>query len=389
MNLIRRSRYGFDNARHVARALNPSYPVYCLRPHVLRRAARRFVELFPGKTLYAVKCNPHPRVLKALYDGGIRAFDTASLPEIAQVCETWDDADTYFMHPVKPRAAIGMAQRVYGVRVFAVDHANELRKLAEETRGVPGIVAVVRFKTEKSGSLFHLAEKFGAEPDKAAELLREVVRLGMKPGIAFHVGSQCLDPSAYRDAIEVAGKILDAAGVRPACLDIGGGFPAPYLGTNAPSLEAFMAAIGKGLATLDLPDDCEILAEPGRALTAQGCSLLVQVQLRKGERLYINDGVYGSLSEMVAVDLKLPARAIRLDGDVEGQFRMFSIAGPTCDGLDMVANACLLPDGIREGDWIEIDRLGAYSNAVATRFNGFHPETFVDVADEPLGDDPC
>jgi ornithine decarboxylase len=389
MTVMNRHRVSFADAVHVAHALRPSYPVYCLRPHVLQRAAAEFVARFPGRTLYAVKCNPHPRVLKALYEGGIRAFDTASLAEIAQVCETWADVGAYFMHPVKSRPAIGTAQRVYGVRVFAVDHIDELHKLAAETGGVPGVVAVWRFRTEKSGSLCHLAEKFGAEPADAAALLREVVRLGLKPGLAFHVGSQCRAPAAYREALHRAGEIIRAAGVAPVCLDVGGGFPVRYNGAAVPPLADFMRAITDGLAALDLPQDCEIVAEPGRVLTAEGCSLLAQVQLRRGDRLYINDGVYGSLSEVVAADLKLPARAIRLNGTVAGAPRTFTLAGPTCDSLDLLANACVLPDGIGEGDWIEIDRIGAYSNAVATRFNGFHPETFVDVGDEPPGEGAC
>lgn len=376
----------FADAGEVARVLNPSYPVFCVRPHVLERNARAFLERFPGRTLYAVKCNPHPQVLDAFYAAGLRAFDTASLPEVAQLSEAFDDAECHFMHPVKPRGVIDTAHRVYGVRTFVVDHINELRKLAEQTGNDPEVVAVVRLKTEETdGTLYHLSAKFGAERAEAVELLREIARRGLRCGVAFHVGSQCLDPQAYRDALKLAGEVLREAAAEPSVLDVGGGFPAPYLGSEFPPLETFFEAIREGVAALGLPASCEIFCEPGRALAATGQSLLLQVQLRKGHHLYVNDGIYGGLSEMVAANVRYPARLIRLEGTPAPELQTFAAHGPTCDSLDMIPNAFRLPQDVREGDWIEVDRLGAYSNALATHFNGFHPDTFVEVRDEPPG----
>lgn len=386
----RRQRH-YADAVEVARELQPSYPVFCLRPQVIAERARAFVEAFPGTTLYAVKCNPHPAVLRALYAGGVRAFDTASLPEIAQVAETFDDAECAFMHPVKPRAAIGTARRVYGVRAFAVDHLDELHKVVQELGGDPEATAVVRIATEESaGALYHLSSKFGAPPEAAAEVLQKTVRLGLRPGIAFHVGSQCLEPDSYRQALARVREVLAAAGVAPEVVDVGGGFPAGYRGLPVRGLAAYMAAIRDGLAALDLPAGCRVWSEPGRALVADGQSLLVQVQLRKGRRLYINDGIYGGLSETAAVGVRYPARLIRLQDGRRVQSGAptvsFTAYGPTCDSLDVIPDAFRLPDDVGEGDWIEIDRLGAYSNALATHFNGFHPGTFVEVADPPPGD---
>jgi ornithine decarboxylase len=386
----RRRARSYPDAGEVARLLQPSYPVYCLRPHVFERAARTFVEQFPGTTLYAVKCNPHPAVLRALHAGGVHAFDTASLGEIARVAETFDDAECFFMHPVKPRPAIASAHRVFGVLHYVVDHMAELHKLAHQVRGAPEVTVMVRLKTaESAGAFYHLSAKFGAETQEAAQILAEVARLGMKPGLAFHVGSQCLEPDAYTQAIAQAGTVAAQAGVRLAAVDVGGGFPAVYLGTQAPDLSDYMSAIRHALARLDLPDDCRVLCEPGRALVADGQSLLVQVQLRKGQQLYINDGVYGSLSEMTAADVRYPARLIRLAGGriatSSAPEATFDAHGPTCDSLDMIPKAFRLPDDVREGDWIEIDRVGAYSNALATDFNGFRPDTFVEVRNEPPG----
>jgi len=373
----------FTDVTAVARALRPSYPVYCVRPDVLAANARRFISQFPGTVLYAVKCNPHPLVLNALFKGGIRHFDTASLTEIAQVSDAFDDVHTYFMHPVKARAVITAAYRVYGVRHFVVDHHDELNKVIEEA-GAQGNTIIVRVNTPPADdALYHLAAKFGAAPDEAAELMKEAAARGCTVGLAFHVGSQCRSPEAYSGALELLGEVMRKAGVEPVCIDVGGGFPAAYGDRPVPALDAYMEAIRRGLKQLGLNPNVEIFAEPGRALVAQGCSLLTQVQLRKDDRLYINDGIYGSLSEMATVAIRLPARLIRLEGPVSDKMGEFALNGPTCDSLDVLPGTFTLPEDVREGDWIEIDQVGAYSNALATRFNGFHPETFVQVFDAP------
>jgi ornithine decarboxylase len=380
---VKNRKRKFSDAASVVRALQPSYPVYCLRPELLEATARRFVQQFPGTVLYAVKCNPHPLVLAALYRAGIRHFDTASLPEIAQICESYDDAKAYFMHPVKTRAVIKSAYTVYGIRHFVIDHENELTKVLEETGG-EGVVVVVRMATPPDeGTLYHLAAKFGAPPSAAAELLRAAAAQGCRTGVAFHVGSQCGSPSAYRSALNLVGETVAAAGVEPDCVDVGGGFPNEYLNMTVPPLEDYMAAIRAGLKDIKLKPTVEIMSEPGRALVAPGCSLLTQVQLRKGEQLYINDGIYGSLSEMTQVGIELPARLIRLDGAPAEETAGFTLNGPTCDSLDVLPGRFTLPADAREGDWIEIDQLGAYSNALATQFNGFCAETFVEVHDAP------
>ncbi len=377
------SKQRFDDVRAVAQALRPSYPVYCLRPDLLAETARRFISVFPGTVLYAVKCNPHPLVLDVLYKAGIRHFDTASLPEIAQICETYPEAHAYFMHPVKGRAVITSAYSVYGIRHFVVDHESELTKVVDETGG-EDLVIVVRVRTPTAAhTLYDLSSKFGATPSEAAALMRAAHERGCKVGLAFHVGSQCIDPSSYGTALALVGETIEMAGIKPVCLDVGGGFPAAYVGRSVPPLEDFMTEIRNGLKRLTLDPTVDILAEPGRALVADACSLLTQVQLRKDDRLYLNDGIYGSLSEMMQVDVRQPVRVIRLSGSVSQDLQPFVLNGPTCDSLDVLPGTFDLPADVREGDWIEIDQVGAYSNALATRFNGFFPETFVEVHDAP------
>ena len=379
----------FPDVVSVVMALQPSYPVYCLRPKLLARTAERFTALFPGTVMYAVKCNPHRYVLDALYGAGIRHFDTASLPEIAQIAESYEDAACYFMHPVKARSVIQSAYRVYGVRSFAVDHMSELEKVIEETGGGEGVEIVVRLETPAvEGVMFHLASKFGASCGDAAEILRAAAARGLATGLSFHVGSQCRNPEAYRLALERVGEAIERSGVMPGCIDVGGGFPAAYPDVETPPLEAFMEKIREGVAALSLDPAVRLLAEPGRALVALGCSLLTQVQLRKGNQLYINDGIYGSLSETEQGGIVPPVRLIRIGGEPSARFEGFTINGPTCDSLDVLRGRYLLPADTREGDWIELDRVGAYSNAMATSFNGFHPETFVEVHDEPPGEAP-
>ena len=376
----------FADVPAMLKALTPSYPVYCLRPHVIAETARRFLELFPGRVLYAVKCNPHPLVLRALYDAGIHHFDTASLPEIALVRESLPDAGCYFMHPVKGRAVIGTSSRVYNIDNYVIDHPKELEKILDETDGGEGLTIFVRIATPPvEGTLYHLAAKFGAEVDEAAAMLKEAKSRGCQVGLAFHVGSQCLSPEAYGNAIDLAGTVVEKAKVDIAALDVGGGFPAKYVGTNMPALEEYMTAIEEGAKRIKLRRDCVLMCEPGRALVAAGVSLITQVQLRKDDKLYINDGIYGALSETVQGGVKLPARMWRLKGEPAREYADFSLSGPTCDSLDILPYRTPLPADIEEGDWIEIDCLGAYSNANATRFNGFYPETWITVHDHPIG----
>ena len=370
----------YADARAVAEAIEPSYPVYCLSPSRIESTARSFLKAFPGRVLYAVKCNPHPRVLQALYDAGVHHFDTASLPEIAQISESYSDARVYFMHPVKSRTVTRTAFDVYGVRDFVIDHRAELEKIIDAAQS-ERVNVFVRLKTPETKALYNLAAKFGASPEAAVDLLKRVRKEGFRAGLSFHVGSQCLAPQAFKEALNLAAYVLSRAGVDIHYLDVGGGFPANYPGQGAPPLEAYFRAIRKGLKSLGLRNDCVLMCEPGRALVADGCSLLVQVLLRKENELYINDGIYGSLSELVLAKMQLPARLIRLDGEPSRTLRAFKVYGPTCDSFDVLPHPFLLPDDVREDDWIEIGQVGAYSNAAASKFNGFSAETLVEVTE--------
>lgn len=374
----------FATVEEVIKELKPGYPVYCLRPEELKRQAKYFLESFPGRVLYAVKCNPHRAVIQALYDAGIRHFDTASLAEIADVRESFPQADCYFMHPVKARASIQTAHQVYNIDHYVIDDAKELQKIIDTTGGGEGRVILVRIVTPVHDSQYQLSDKFGISAEEAPELLRQVHDAHFQTGVAFHVGSQCRSPQAFSDGVKTALDVIAEANVPVHYLDVGGGFPVWYEDDQPPPLEDYFKSIHKAFEDNSLRRDCVLMCEPGRAMVASGCSLLVQIQLRKGNKLYINDGIYQSLSETLAGKFKLPARLVNPDRELSPNSQDFTILGPTCDSLDVLPEPFHLPDDADEGDWIEIGQAGAYTNSAATRFNGFFPETFVSVDAPPL-----
>ncbi|HKS88413.1 MAG TPA: type III PLP-dependent enzyme [Stellaceae bacterium] len=369
----------------------PSEPLVCLRPATVAAASRRFVEAFPSEVLYAVKCNPEPRVLRALSAGGVKHFDCASLPEIALVRRVLPQAAVHFMHPVKGRAAIHAAFHRHGVVDFAFDSADELEKIVQETVpvglvGAPPVLGLFLRLAVAQGGAYDLSGKFGVAVAEAAELLRLARPHAARLGLCFHVGSQCLDPAAYGRAVALAAEAAARAEVVLDVLDVGGGFPVSYPGTVPPPLGDYTAAIAQ-VAAAHFPAGVRLWAEPGRALVAGGGSLVVQVQLRKGDALYVNDGIYGSLSDAGRPGFRFPARRLREAGAAEeggAELRPFALFGPTCDSADRMPGPFLLSDDIDEGDWIELGQLGAYGACLRTRFNGFDGPTTVEVADPPM-----
>lgn len=372
----------------VVAAERPSLPLHCLRPRTIEKAAADFVADFPGDVLYAVKCNPEPAVLRAVHAGGVHHFDCASPGEIALVRSLFPDATLHYMHPVKARAAIREAYRQHGVRDFALDSADELKKILVETSigaGAPRDLGLfVRLALPKGNAVYDLSGKFGASRDETAALLRAARPHAARLGLCFHVGSQCLEPQAYGRALALAGETLAAAGVGVEVIDLGGGFPVPYPDCRPPPLAAYWRVITAAFRHLERPAT-RLWAEPGRALAAGGVSVVVQVQLRRGSTLYINDGVYGSLSDAGIPGFRFPARLLRPRGSPpSADLLPFELFGPTCDSADRMRGPFLLPGDVQEGDWIEIGQLGAYGGCLRTAFNGFDRAHLVEVADDPL-----
>jgi ornithine decarboxylase len=367
----------------VVRLMQPADPLHCLRPALLTATAERFVQSFPGTTLYAVKCNPEPAVLRALWEGGVRHFDCASAGEVALVRDLFPTAVIHFMHPVKSRRAIADAYLRQGVRDFVLDSRDELEKILEETDAAADLGLVVRIALPKGGALYDLSGKFGAAFEEAVALLRAARPVTLRLGVSFHVGSQCMEPLAYRRALSLAGEVIRAAGVAIDIIDVGGGFPVSYPDLEPPPLGAYFAEIEGAFEELGLPQ-AVLWAEPGRVLVAAGTSVVLQVQMRRGEALYVNDGVYGSLSDAGAPGFRFPVRLIRAKGGSAAALAPFAFWGPTCDSADYMKGPFWLPEDIREGDWIEVGQLGAYGACLATQFNGFDHAEMAEVTDGAL-----
>ena len=381
---LRRTASQFGDAPTVDQlvaAERPTDPMHCLRPAAIAGAARDFLAGFPGDVLYAVKCNPEPAVLRALWEGGVRHFDCASAPEVSLVRRMFPDSAIHFMHPVKSRPAIREAYAIHGVRDFVFDSDSELEKILDETQGAADLGLFVRLALPTFGSFvrYDLSGKFGAAPRTAAQLLRAARAKGARAGLSFHVGSQCMDPLAWRAAIELAGETIRASGVQVDVLDVGGGFPVRYPDLDPPPLSAFFSEIAASFAALGLAGT-RLWAEPGRALVAAGTSVVVQVLMRRGCELFVNDGVYGSLFDAGAPGFVFPTRLVGRQGAGAESFSLF---GPTCDSADRMAGPFMLPACVAEGDYIEIGQLGAYGACLRTGFNGFDRAGLVVVRDAP------
>ncbi|MEM7223787.1 MAG: type III PLP-dependent enzyme [Pseudomonadota bacterium] len=374
---------GFASVEAMIAARRPSEPVYCLYPAVQRAVARRFLEGFPGRVLYAVKANADAHVIRALWDAGVRHFDTASLAEIELVKELLPEAQCYFMAPARLIGAAQAAHRRHGVTTFVVDCASELEALLGETGGGQGLTIFVRLATPAPEAMYDLSTKFGATREEGVALLKAVAASGATPALAFNVGSLVLQPSAYGDALAFCAQVLKDCGLPIGLLDVGGGFPSGYPGLDPAPLEAFFQAIAQARAQLPLAPDAELLGEPGRALVAEGLSLVTQVVQRKEGSITLNDGIYGSISEPAISkgQVMFPTRTYRAEGALADATRPLKIYGPTCDSLDALPEPFTLPGDITRGDWIEFGLMGAYTISMRTRFNGFHPEAMVEIAD--------
>jgi ornithine decarboxylase len=363
--------------------LRPVQPVTLVRPHAAARAARFFVEKFPGRTLYAVKANPSPDLIRILWDSGVTHFDVASIAEVRLVARTLPQATLCFMHPVKAEEAIREAYVEHGVRTFSLDTIEELEKIMRATDDAADLTLCVRLRVSSDHSKLSLAAKFGAAPHEAKALLFAARQAADALGICFHVGSQAMTPEAYSEAMERVRAAIVEAAVTVDVIDVGGGFPSVYPGMEPPELEAYFETIHRAFESLPISYSAELWAEPGRALCAEYSSLIVRVEKRRGDELYINDGAYGALFDAAHIGWRFPVRLLR-EPESETRDMAFSFYGPTCDDLDHMTGPFDLPGDVRAGDYIEIGMLGAYGAAMRTAFNGFGSAETVVVTDEPM-----
>ena len=373
----------FTSAAELLRHHRPERPVLCLRPHAASRAARWFLANFPGQVLYAAKANDAVPVIAALVEAGITKFDVASLGEIERMADV-QNAELYYMNPVKSRGSIRTAYREFGVRSFAFDSEDELDKILAETGHAQDLNLYLRTECPNTHSLIPLEGKFGIPTAEAPALLLRARQVARRLGITFHVGSQAVVPAAFGEALRQVGQLIVASGVLIDAIDIGGGFPSRYPHSDPPELSDYTGEIAKAWDELAVKDSCELLCEPGRALVAEAESVVVRVDARRGNALYVNDGAFGTLFDAAFLGFRFPARLISASGEQAKGEAEFSLYGPTCDSDDHMPGPFMLPPSVQEGDYIEIGQIGAYGRVLANRFNGFGQYDEVVLTDEPM-----
>ena len=376
----------FKSVEELVNQLRPDKPVYCIRKNSILSASRYFKKKFPGKILYAVKTNPHEEVIKTLIKSEIDQFDVASIEEIKTVRKFSQSAKCSYMHTVKSKESIHEAYFKYGIRTFALDTKDELTKIIRNTNNAKDLELFVRVAVSNEHAEIDLSKKFGALNSEAVGLLRLVKQHAKKIGLSFHVGSQCMHPISYHKGILEIGSIIKKTKIIPDYINVGGGFPTIYPDLVPQSLDNYLREIKKSLEDLNLDNKTQIICEPGRALVAESGSTIVRVNLRKKQKLYINEGTYGTLFDAGNPNIVFPSKVIKESSNkiISKKLTAFDFYGPTCDSMDYMKGPFLLPNNIKENDYIELGQLGAYGLTFRTQFNGFFSDEIYEVEDKPI-----
>ncbi len=374
----------FKSVEELISKLKPVEPVYCIRKQSIQLASKYFQKKFPGKILYAVKTNPHPLVLDTLIKSGITEFDVASIKEIEAIKSIKPDAKCSYMHTVKSRESIKEAYLKYDIKSFSLDTKDELIKIIESTNNADDLELFVRVAVSNEHAEIDLSKKFGAANSEATGLLRLAKQYAKKVGLSFHVGSQCMHPISYAKGINEIKNIIKKTKIVPDIINVGGGFPTIYPDLIPQSLNSYFKEIKNSLSNLKLEKLPEIICEPGRALVAESGSTIVRVNLRKKQKLYINDGTYGTLFDAGVPNIVYPSKLITNGRIVSKKLTSFDFYGPTCDSMDYMKGPFILPNNIKENDYIELGQLGAYGLTFRTQFNGYYSNSIYEVCDDPI-----
>jgi ornithine decarboxylase len=376
----------FKSVEDLINQLKPEKPVYCIRRHSVTRALKFFQNNFSGDILYAVKTNPHPVIIKTLLDSGIDQFDVASIEEIKQIRKFTSTAKCSYMHTIKSPESINEAYFKFGIKTFSLDTKEELIKIIKNTDNAKDLELFVRVAVSNEHAEIDLSKKFGALNSEALGLLRLVKQYARKVGLSFHVGSQCMHPISYAKGISEIGNIIKKSKIVPDYINVGGGFPAIYPDLIPNNLIDYFDVIKKSLKNLKLEKLPKIICEPGRALVAESGSTIVRVNLRRKQKLYINDGTYGTLFDAGTPNIVFPSKMIKENSNkiISKKLTAFNFFGPTCDSMDYMKGPFLLPNNIKENDYIELGQLGAYGLTFRTQFNGFYSDEIYEVEDKPI-----
>ena len=374
----------FKSVDKLVNQLKPTEPVYCIRRDSINIASKYFQNKFPGKILYAVKTNPHPLVLKTIVESGINDFDIASIKEVEAIRSVSPDAKCSYMHTVKSKESINEAYFKYNIKTFSIDTKDELIKILNSTNQAKDLELFVRVAVSNEHAEIDLSKKFGAQTSEAIGLYRLTKQYAKKIGLSFHVGSQCMHPISYSKGINEIKYIIKKTKIVPDVINIGGGFPTIYPDLVPQSLDSYFEEIKNSLNKLKLEKKPEIICEPGRAIVAESGSTIVRVNLRKKQKLYINDGTYGTLFDAGVPNIVYPSRIITSGRIISKKLTSFDFYGPTCDSMDYMKGPFILPNNIKEGDYIELGQLGAYGLTFRTQFNGYYSDSIYEVCDDPI-----
>ena len=374
----------FKSVDKLVNQLKPTEPVYCIRRDSINIASKFFQNKFPGKILYAVKTNPHPLVLKTIVESGINDFDIASIKEVEAIRSVSPDAKCSYMHTVKSKESINEAYFKYNIKTFSIDTKDELIKILNSTNQAKDLELFVRVAVSNEHAEIDLSKKFGAQTSEAIGLYRLTKQYAKKIGLSFHVGSQCMHPISYSKGISEIKYIIKKTKIVPDVINIGGGFPTIYPDLVPQSLDSYFEEIKNSLNNLKLEKLPEIICEPGRAIVAESGSTIVRVNLRKKQKLYINDGTYGTLFDAGVPNIVYPSRIITSGRIISKKLTSFDFYGPTCDSMDYMKGPFILPNNIKEGDYIELGQLGAYGLTFRTQFNGYYSDSIYEVCDDPI-----
>lgn len=375
----------FETTLDLVRALKPETPVFCVSSPTARAHIQTIIDAFPARLLFAVKACPLHQVIKLAVEGGIKRYDVASLSEIELVRRVSQKALLFYNNPIRSPHEIQEALYTHGVRRFAVDDHAGLEELSDALVGKPKrekTEVAVRLRTiGKNAGGHDFTRKFGAVPSDAIDIVRAADRMGLQTSLTFHPGSQCADPNAYFGMIKLSKEIAAESGVKISAVNVGGGFPAPYgTLTYAETMQMFRS-VHASFKTVFRGKKVKVRAEPGRAVAAPIVSIVTRVKhIRSDGAVFINDGIFGAFAEFEYIDMRLPTRFWREDGEVTGKTKPVEVYGPTCDPCDAFPYRVDVPQSLKVGDWIEFGLIGGYGPSTVTRFNGYGEYRIAEVA---------
>lgn len=362
----------------LALAAEEENPILLFCPDLLKAQAKLFLDCFNGTVAFATKANPSPDIIKKLFEAGLKTFDVASINEIELVQHNCPTAELHYNNPIRSKREISIAYEK-GIRSFSVDRLSELNKLRQCVEPTHTTLSI-RFKLDLESGEYNFGSKFGASIEEAKQLIKQAEQQGFKIAIAFNVGTQCNSPNPWIEYLKAAHQLMEETGTHKVeWINIGGGFPS-YRTLEKPQTKQILEAIEKTVRTL-FKNPPRLICEPGRSLVADAFSLITTIKaIPSDNHLFLNDGIYGTLSELLLVGIANRIEAFSPKGQKrKDEVQEMVIFGPTCDSVDVLPAALNIPKDIATEDYLIFHGLGAYSTSTCTRFNGYGNYQIINV----------